>query len=150
MLHNISAVEVNVFHQCAAVIAVKNYVLLLTRRPAPLHDHANCVRRPLGRMRYVRRNEEGLAFVNNVVDDPITLANADFDVPLQLIKILFRIDQVKIVPRVWSFNHHHEEVAAIIEVLIADRRSEVLAVRLDPTAQMNGRLHDWTPGTLRR
>ena len=39
----------NVFHQCAAIFAIENHVLLFSRRATTLHHDADRVRRPLGR-----------------------------------------------------------------------------------------------------
>ena len=46
----------------------------------------------------VRRNEEGLALAHRIIDDLFPFADPDFDLALELIKIFFRIDQVKIIP----------------------------------------------------
>jgi hypothetical protein len=48
---------------------------------------------------------------------------------------------VKIVPRVGPFNHHDEKIAAVIEITIAYRRFEFLAVFFDPILQINRRFH---------
>ena len=76
-----------------------------------------------------------------MIHDPIALADAHFDVALQLIKILFRIDQMKIVPRVGAFDDHHEEVAPVIKITVAHRRLEEMAVLFDPFVQIYRRLH---------
>ena len=71
----------------------------------------------------------------------IAFANAHLDVPLELVKILFRVDQMKIVPRVRTFDHHHEKIAAIIQVAVAHRWLEFVPVFLDPACQVDRGLH---------
>src|ERR1700736_3459941 len=100
-------------------------------------------------MRHVRRNKERLPFLYDVIDDPITFADANFDVALQLVKIFFRIHQVKIVARVRAFDDHDEEIASVIEILIAHRWLELFAVVFDPMSQVNWRLDGWS-GVARR
>ena len=76
-----------------------------------------------------------------MIDDAIAFTNADLDVPLELVKILFRIDQVKIVSGVWTLNHHHKKIAPIIQVTIAHRRLKLFPILLDPLLEINRRLH---------
>ena len=92
-------------------------------------------------VRNVRRDKEGFAFADGVIDDLVAFADAHFDVALELVEILFRIDLVKIVPRVWALDHHDKKIAPIIEVLVAHRRLEFIAVRFDPIIQINCGLH---------
>src|SRR6266566_8538346 len=61
MLDDIRAVEVDVFHQCSAVFAIKNDVLFLSGRAAPLDHDSDRVGRALRRMRHIWRNEERLS-----------------------------------------------------------------------------------------
>jgi len=39
-----------------------------------------------------------------------------------VVKIFFRVDEMKIVSGVWPFDDHDEKVAAIVEVAVADGR----------------------------
>ena len=107
-------------------------MFLLSRRAATLDHNSNRVGRPLWGMRDIRRNEKCFAFVHDVVHDPLAFANAHFDVALELVKILFRIDKMKIVPRVGPFDHHHEKVAPVIEITVAHWRFELFSVLFDP------------------
>src|SRR5207247_6725553 len=141
MLDDIRAVEVDVFHQCSAVFAVENDVLLYSWRAAPLDHYPNRVGRALRRMRHIWRNEERLSLTHDVINNAITLADADFDVALELIEVLFRIHQMKIVPRVRPFDDHHEEIASVIKITVAHRRLELFAVLFDPIFQINRRLN---------
>src|SRR5262249_39673253 len=100
-------------------------------------DHAERVRRPHGTVRDVGRDEEGLALVDDVVDDLVAGADADLDVALQLIEVFFGIDDVEVVSRVGAGDDHDEEIAALVEVLVADRRAERVAVFLDPILQVD-------------
>jgi hypothetical protein len=68
-----------------------------------------------------------------MIDDPIALADPHFDVALQLVEVFFRIDEMKIVPRVRSLDHHHEKIAPVIKITIAHRRFELFPVFFDPT-----------------
>src|SRR5580704_7922878 len=45
MLNNVCAVEMDVFHQCSAILAVKNDVLFFSWRPATFDHNTNRVRR---------------------------------------------------------------------------------------------------------
>jgi len=140
MVNDIGAIEVDVFHERAATVAVEDDVFVFAGRAAPFHDDADGVRRANRGVRNVRRDEEGLAFAHEVIDDAVAFADADFDVALELIKIFLRIDEMKIVPGIRSFDDHDEKVAAIVEVAVTDWRLEQLAIRLDPGIQIYRRL----------
>ena len=124
MLHDVATIEIDIFHERAAVIAIKNDVLVLAGRATPLDHHANCVRRPHRGVRNIRRNKKRLTFAHEMIDDAIAFADAHLDIAFKLVKIFFRIDEMKIIPRVWPFDHHHEEIAAIIKIAVAHRRLE--------------------------
>src|SRR5437773_6116335 len=141
MLDDIGAVEVNIFDQRPAVLAVEDDVFFLSRRATTLDHDADRVRRSLGRMRNIWRNEKRFAFVHNVIDDAIAFANAHFDVALELIEILLRIDQMKIVSRVRTLDDHHEKIAPVIEITVAYRWLEKMAVLCDPVFEINRLLH---------
>jgi len=136
MVDDIAAIEVDVFHECAAIVAIEDDVLMLTGRAAPFHHDADRLGRTDRGVRHIRRDEESLALSDEVIDDAIAFADADFDVALELEKIFLRIDEMKIVPGVWSFDDHDEKIAAIVEVAVADRRLEELAVRFDPAVEI--------------
>src|SRR5438093_4762066 len=57
ILDYIRAIEVNVFHQCAAIFTVENDVFLFSWWAAPLDYHTDCVLRSLLRMRSICWNE---------------------------------------------------------------------------------------------
>jgi hypothetical protein len=76
-----------------------------------------------------------------MIDDPIALADADFDIAFELIEKFFRIDLVKIVSRVWPHDDHDKEVATVVKVTIADGRLEEMTVLFDPIAEINWRLN---------
>ena len=116
-------------------------MFLFSRRPAPFNHDTNRIRRPLWRVRHIRRDKECFAFSDNVVHDAVAFANAHLDVAFQLVEILLRINEVKIVPRIRPFNYHHEKITAVIEITIAYRRFKFLAVFFDPILQINGWLH---------
>jgi hypothetical protein len=94
-------------------------------------------------VRNIRRNEECLAFAHDVIDDPLAFADAHFDVALELVKILFGIDEMEIVPRVGARDDHHEKIAPVIKITVADRRLEQVAVLFDPLVQINRRQYGW-------
>src|SRR6266516_220737 len=132
MLDDIRAVEVDVFHQCSAVFAVENDVLFLSRRPASLDHDSDRVRRALWGMRHTRWNEERLTLAHDVINNSIHLADAHFDVALELVEILFRIDQMKVIPRVGTLNDHHEKIASVIKITVANWWLELFSVLFDP------------------
>jgi hypothetical protein len=141
MLDDVLAVEMDVFYQCSAIFAVEDYVLFFSRRAAALDYDADCVWRALWRVRHVRRNKECLALVYDVINDAIVLADAHLDVALELVKVLFRIDHVKIISRIWPFDDHHEKITAIVQITVAHRRFELVGVLINPVFQINWRLH---------
>src|SRR6266513_806338 len=116
-------------------------MLVLARWSATFDYHSQSVRRTYRRMRDVRRNEKRLSLTHEMIDDAIAFTNADLDVPLELVKILFRIDQVKIVPSVRTLNHHHKKIAPIIQVTITHWRLKLFPILLDPLLEINRRLH---------
>ena len=141
MLDDVCAVEVNIFYQRAAIFAVKNDVLLLTGWATTLDHHADGVWRPLRGVRDIRRDEERLTFAHDVIDNAVALANAHFDVALQLIEIFFRIDEMKIVSGVRAFDHHDKKIAAIVEIAVTHRWLEQMSVLFDPIIEINRWLH---------
>src|SRR5438105_1355489 len=112
-------------------------MLVLARRPATLDYHSQSVRRTYRRVRNVRWNEERLPLTHEMVNYVVAFPNTHFNVPLELVKIFFRIDQMKVVPGVRTLNHHHKKVASIIEVTIAHRRLKCFAILLDPLLEID-------------
>lgn len=47
------------------------------------------------------------------------------------------IDLMKIIPRVRSLNDHDEEIAPVVEVMVADGWFEEVAVFLDPGVEVD-------------
>jgi hypothetical protein len=141
MVDDVFAIEVDVFHQLSTIFTVENDVLLFTRRTAPLHNQANSVWRTLGRVRHIRRNEKRFALADNVINDAIPFADTHLNVACELIEVLFRINQMKIVPRVGAFDDHHKKISAIIKIPVAYWRFEFISVLFDPFLYINWRLH---------
>ena len=141
MLDDIGTIEIDVFDQGAAIVAIENDVLVFARRAAFFHDHTNGVRRANRRMRHIRWNEERFAFAHKMIDDLVAFADAHFDIALELIKILLRVDLVEIVSRVRALDNHHEKVPPVVEITIADWWFEFFAVRFDPIFQINRQLN---------
>ena len=141
VLNDVAAIEINVFHQCPAIVAVEDDMFMLARRAATLNHHAKRVRRADWSMRDIRRDEERFALAHKVINGPIALADAHFNVALELVKILFRIDEMKIVPRVRTLDDHDEKIAPVIQITVAHRRFELFPVLFDPVLQINRRLH---------
>ena len=140
MIDDVFAIEVDVFHQCATILAVENDVLLFARRAAPFHYQPDRVRRALRRMWHARWNEERFALANNVINNAIAFTDPHFDVALELVEILFRIRQMKIIPRVRSFDYHHKKIPAVVKIPVTHGRFELIGVVFDPVLQINGRL----------
>ncbi len=141
MLNDVRAIEVDVFHQCTAIFAVENNVFFFSGRAAPLDHDTDRVRRPLRRVRNIWRDEEGFAFSDDMVHDAVAFADAHLNVALQLIEVLLRIDEMKIVPRVRPLDDHHKKIPSIIKITIAYWRLKFVGVLFDPFFQVNGRLH---------
>src|SRR4051812_42389390 len=139
MLHDVAAIEIDIFDQRFAIWAVEDDVLALAGWSTTLDDDADRVRRSHWRVGHVWRNEERVAFSNEVVDDVISFADPHLDVAFQLVKILLRVDEVEIVARVRADDHHHEEIAPIVQIAIAHRRLEQLAIVFDPLPQVDRR-----------
>ena len=64
------------------------------------------------------------------------LPGLDDDVPLQLDEELLAVDLVEVVPGVGTPDHHGEEVATAIEVLVSDGGLKVRVVRGRPIHEM--------------
>ena len=128
MVDDIRAVKINIFHQRAAIFAIENDMLMLAGRAASLDYYAQCIGRPHRRMRDIGRDKEGLTFVHDMIDDSIPFAHAYFDVALQLVEVLLRVHQMKIVPRVWPFYDHDEKIAPVVKIAVAYRWFEVFPV----------------------
>ena len=141
VLNDISAIKIDVFHQGPAIVAVEYDVFVFAWWTATFDDNADRVRRADGGVRDIRRNEKRFSFVNQVIDDPVPLPDADFDVAFELKKIFFRIDQVKVISSVWALDHHDEKVPAVVKISVADRGLEEMAVFLDPAFEIDRRLH---------
>jgi hypothetical protein len=141
MLDDVRAVKMDVFDQCSAIFAVENDVFFFSRRTAPLDNHTDRVRRPARRMRNIWWNEECFAFFDDVIHDAVAFASAHLNVALELVKVLLRIDKMKIVPRVWPLDDHHEKIPAIVKITIAHRRLKFVGVFFNPVLQVNRRLH---------
>ena len=133
MLDDIGTIEVNILHERSTVITVEDNMLLLSRWAAALDYHSNGIWWPLGRVRDVTRDEEGFALVDNVIHDLVPLPDAYLDVAFELIEILLRIDEMKIVARVRTGNDHDEEITAVIKIAIAHRRLEEMPIFFNPT-----------------
>ena len=141
MLDDVAAIEINVFYQGPAIIAVENHVFMLSRWTAALDDNAQGVRRTDWSMRNIGWDEERLSFADQMIDDVIAFADAHFDIALQLVEVFFRINQMEIVPRVGTGDYHHEKVASVVEITVTHRRLELFPVLFDPVFQINRRLH---------
>src|SRR6266516_2955050 len=141
MLDDIRAIEVNVFHQCAAIFTVENDVFLFSRWAAPLDYHTDCVRRSLRRMRNIWWNEECLAFSDDVIHDAIAFASAHLNVALELVEVLLRIHKMKNVPGFGPLIDHPKKIASVVQIPIAHRRLKFVGVLVDPFFQVNRRLH---------
>ena len=141
MLDDIAAIEIDVFDQRAAIFAIKDDMLMFSRRPTAFHHHTNRVWRTHRRMRNVRWNEECLPFPNEMIDDAIAFTDANFYVALELVEIFLRIDFVEIVTRIRTFDDHDKKIAAIVKIPIAHRRLEKMAVLFNPILQIDWRLH---------
>ena len=124
VIDDIGAIEIDVFDEGAAIIAIKNDVLVLARRPAAFDDDADGIGRTHRRVRNVRWNEKRFPFAHEMIDNLVALADTHFDVAFELIKIFLGIDFVEIVPRVRAFDDHDKEVAPVVKIAIAHRRFE--------------------------
>jgi hypothetical protein len=132
MLDDVGAVKVDILHQRSTVIAVEDHMLFLSRRAAALDYDTDSIWWPLRRVRDIGRDEEGFAFVDNVIHDLVALPDAHLDITFELIEILLRIDNMKIVARVWTRDHHDEKITSVIKVTIAHRGFEEVAIFFNP------------------
>ena len=99
MLDDVATVEIDVLDQRAAIIAIKNDVLVFAGRPAAFHYDADRIRGTDRGVRDIRRDEEGFPLADEMIDDPVAFADADFDVAFQLVEKFLRVDLVKIIPQ---------------------------------------------------
>src|SRR5689334_17590506 len=92
-------------------------------------------------VRHIGWNEKRFALPDNVINDAIAFTDTYFDVAFKLVKILFRINEMEIVPRIRTFNDHHKEIAAVVKIPIANRWFEFISVFFDPLLHVYWRLH---------
>lgn len=105
---------------------------MFTRRAPALDHDTQCIRWADRGVWDIWRDEEGFPFSDEIIDDPFTFADPDLDIAFQLIKIFFRIDAVKVVSCVRSLDDHDKEIPAVVEVAVAYRRFEEMAILFDP------------------
>src|ERR1044071_5931040 len=60
MLDDIAAIEIDIFDERAAFIAIEDHVLVLAGRSATFDDDPNGIRRTDRRVRHIRRDKERL------------------------------------------------------------------------------------------
>src|SRR4029077_13504385 len=99
------------------------------------------VRRPLRGVRNIWRDEERFPFSDDMVHDAIAFADAHLNVALELVEIFLRIDEMKIVPRIRTFDDHHEKIASVIQVTVAHWRLKFVGIFFNPLFQVNWWLH---------
>ncbi len=139
MLDDVGAIEIDVFNERSALLTVKDHVFVFSRRTTSLDYNPDGVGRTDRRVRNIGRNEERFAFAHEMIDDGVAFPDAHFNVAFELIKIFFGVDQMKIVPRIWAFDHHHKKIASVVKITITDRRFEFFAILFDPIFQINRR-----------
>src|SRR5438045_6622605 len=69
VIDDIGAVEIDVFNKSAAILAIKNDVFVLARRPAAFDHDSDRIGWADGCVGDVRRNEEGLTLTDEVIND---------------------------------------------------------------------------------
>ena len=141
VFNDVAAVKIDVLDERAAFLAVKDDVLMFAGWSPALYHNADGVRRTHGGVRHIGRDEEGFTFADEMINDPVAFADAHFNVALELIEVLLRINEMKIIPGVWAFDDHDEKIAAIIEIAIADGRLKQFAVCFDPLVDIDWRQH---------
>ncbi len=62
----------------------------------------------------------------------VAFADSHLNVAFELIEVLFRINEMEIIPRVGAFDYHHKKIAAIVKITVANRRFEFISVLFDP------------------
>lgn len=92
-------------------------------------------------MRNIRRDEERFTFAHQMIDNAIAFTDANLDVAFELEEKLLRINLMKIVSSVRAHDDHDKKIAAIVNVAIAHRRLEEMAVLFDPLVEVERRLH---------
>ena len=64
----------------------------------------------------------------------------DLDIAFELIEQLLALVPMIILARVGSADHHHDEIAIVIDALIANRRLQKMPVLIDPLFEVK-----WAP-----
>ena len=85
--------------------------------------------------------EERLSLADAMFDDLPVLPGLHHDVALELDEELLAVHLVKIVPGVGAADDHREEVAAAVQILVANRGLEVIAMPVRPGHEVEGRRH---------
>src|SRR5215216_6806112 len=76
-----------------------------------------------------------------MINDAVAFADTHFDVSFELIKVLFRISEMKIVSCVRAFDDHHKKIPAVIKITVAYRWLKFVSILLNPVLYVNRRLH---------
>jgi hypothetical protein len=104
--------------------------------PGALDDESDGMRRALRRVRHVRRDQQDFAGADRHVERAAVLHGLEHHVALELIEeFLARVDVV-VVAGVRAAHHHDDEVAVAEHTLVADRRLQLRAVRIDPCLEI--------------
>ena len=90
-------------------------------------------------MRDAAGDEERLTLADRDILNHPVFPDFHDDVAFELEEILLRVGDVEVVPGIGSADHHHEEIAAVVEIFVPDRRLELVAVFLDPFHNVDGR-----------
>lgn len=137
MLDDVFTVKGGVFDESVALFAVKNLVFEFALRPTSLDHQAERVGRSARRVGDVWRNEEGLAFADDVIDDVPVFVRLDEDIALELVEKLFALGLVEVISSVRTSDDHREKVRSAVQVLVANRRLEVCRIVCSPLQKID-------------
>jgi hypothetical protein len=106
---------------------------------APALDHqADRVGGALRGVWHARGQQQNIAGPDRQIADVAILDHAQQHVALELIKKLLRRVDMKILACIGAADHHDEELAVLVDHLVADRRTQQMPIGVDPLVQIDG------------
>src|SRR3984893_10423475 len=115
-----------------AVLAVPLEAIELAGAAWALDHQAHGVGGPLRRMRQVGRKQQDFAGADRQIDRAAVLHGPEHHVAFELVEELLPRVDVVVLAGVRAAHHHDDEIAIVKHALVAHRRLQLRAVRIDP------------------
>src|SRR3979409_673895 len=136
LLFDIGAGEELLGRAVPAVLAVPLEAIELAGAAGALDHQAHGVCGPLRRMRQVGRNEQDFAGADRHLGASPGLHGPEHHVAFELVEELLPRVDVVVLAGVRAAHHHDDEIAIAKHALVAHRRLQLRAVRIDPLPEI--------------